>query len=107
LTDLQSEDEAEEGEVPVELKKAKDISFTRNKSSGLILPPMTDYKKIQQKQAPMLEPCIVSPCIPHLVDRYFERHNRRLYWELNSHTVSLPRTTKQSFHQSVSQMDCA
>jgi hypothetical protein len=50
LTDPQSEDEAEEGEVPVEFKKAKDISFTRNESGELILPPMTDYKKIQQKQ---------------------------------------------------------
>jgi hypothetical protein len=50
LTDPQSEDEAEEGKVPVEFKKAKDISFTRNESGGLILLPMTDYKKIQQKQ---------------------------------------------------------
>jgi hypothetical protein len=50
LTDLQSEDEAEEREVPVEFKKAKDISFTRNESGGLILFPMTDYKKIRQKQ---------------------------------------------------------
>jgi hypothetical protein len=46
LIDPQSEDEAEEGEVPVEFKKAKDISFMRNESGGLILPPMTDYKKI-------------------------------------------------------------
>jgi hypothetical protein len=50
LTDLQSEDEAEEGEVPVEFKKAKDNSFTRNEGGGLILFPMTDYKKIRQKQ---------------------------------------------------------
>jgi hypothetical protein len=50
LTNPQSGDKAEEGEVPVEFKKAKDISFTRNESGGLILPPMTDYKKIQQKQ---------------------------------------------------------
>jgi hypothetical protein len=46
LTDLQFEDEAEEGEVPVEFKKAKDISFTRNESGGLILLSMTDYIKI-------------------------------------------------------------
>jgi hypothetical protein len=50
LTDLQSEDEAEEGKVPVEFKKAKNISFMKNESGGLILPPMTDYKKIRQKQ---------------------------------------------------------
>jgi hypothetical protein len=50
LTDPQSEDKAEEGEVPVEFKKAKDISFTRNESGGLILPPMTDYKKIRKAE---------------------------------------------------------
>jgi hypothetical protein len=50
LTDPQSEDEAEEGEVPVEFKKSKDISFPKSESGGLILLPMTDYKKIRQKQ---------------------------------------------------------
>lgn len=50
FADPQSEDEAEEGEVSVEFKKAKDILFKRNESGRLILPPMTDYKKIRQKQ---------------------------------------------------------
>jgi hypothetical protein len=34
LTDPQSKDEAEEGEVPVEFKKAKNISFMRNRVVG-------------------------------------------------------------------------
>ena len=31
-------------------KKAKDISFKRNESGKLILPPMTEYRKVHQKQ---------------------------------------------------------
>ena len=38
FADPSSEGEAEEGEVSVEYKKAKDISFKRNNSSELILP---------------------------------------------------------------------
>lgn len=47
--DPRSEDEAEE-EVPVEYQKAKNITFKRNETGGLILPPMSDYRKIRQKQ---------------------------------------------------------
>jgi hypothetical protein len=50
LTDPTSEDDDQEGEVPVEYKKAKDISFQRNDGGELILPPMSDYRKIRQKQ---------------------------------------------------------
>jgi hypothetical protein len=42
-----SEDEAE---VPVHFKKAKDISFERNGSDELILPPMSEYRNVRQKQ---------------------------------------------------------
>jgi hypothetical protein len=42
------EDEAKE--VPVEYKKAKDISFKRNERGGLILPPISNYKRLCQKQ---------------------------------------------------------
>ena len=37
-------------DVPVECKKVKDISFKRNESGGLILPPMAEYRKVHQKQ---------------------------------------------------------
>jgi hypothetical protein len=47
LTDPQSKDKAEEGKVPVEFKKAKDISFMKNESGGLILLPMTGYDKAE------------------------------------------------------------
>ena len=46
--DPRSQDEGEEGDVPVECKQVKDISCKRNESGGLILPPMTEY--IRQKQ---------------------------------------------------------
>ena len=50
FSDPRSEDEGKEGDAPVEYKKAKDISFKRNGSGGLILPPMSEYQKICQKQ---------------------------------------------------------
>jgi hypothetical protein len=44
---LETDDEAE---VPVDMLKAKDINFERNSSGELILPPMSDYKTIRQRQ---------------------------------------------------------
>jgi len=49
LGEPRSEDEVEE-EIPVEYKKAKDISFNRNESGGLILPPLSQYRRVRQKQ---------------------------------------------------------
>ena len=58
--DPRSQDEGEKGDVPVECKKAKDISFKRNESGGLILPLMTEYRKVHQKQSC---PCLCGSCI--------------------------------------------
>jgi hypothetical protein len=43
-------DSDDEAEVPVHMTKAKLIPFERNKRGDLILPPMTDYKTVRQKQ---------------------------------------------------------
>ena len=40
----------DEANVPVQYLKAKNISFKRNQSGDLILPPMSDYKKLCQKK---------------------------------------------------------
>jgi hypothetical protein len=37
-------------EVPVHFQKAKDIEFQKNTRGELILPPMSKYKTIRQKQ---------------------------------------------------------
>ena len=47
LEELDSDDEAE---VPVLMKKAKNIEFERDRSGELILPPMSDLKTIREKQ---------------------------------------------------------
>jgi hypothetical protein len=47
LEELDSDDEAE---VPVRMKKAKNIEFERDRSGELILPPMSDLKTIREKQ---------------------------------------------------------
>lgn len=47
LKESESDDEAE---VPVNFQKAKDISFDRNKRGKLILPPMSNYRTIKQRQ---------------------------------------------------------
>lgn len=45
--DLESDDDAE---VPVHFQKAKDIRFERNRSGDLILPSMSNYRTIRQRQ---------------------------------------------------------
>lgn len=47
LKELESDDEAD---VPVDMQKAKDIVFERNKKGEPILPDMSNYKTICQKQ---------------------------------------------------------
>ncbi len=47
LKDLDSDDNAE---VPVDMQKAKDIAFKKNKNGVYILPEMADFKTIRQKQ---------------------------------------------------------
>ena len=47
LKELESDDEAD---VPVDMQKAKDIVFERNKKGEPILPDMSNYKMIRQKQ---------------------------------------------------------
>lgn len=47
LKELNSDDEAE---VPVDMQKAKKIVFKKGKKGYYILPPMSEYKKIKQKQ---------------------------------------------------------
>jgi hypothetical protein len=37
-------------EVPVHYQKAKDIEFEKNRRGEFILPPMSNYKTIRQKQ---------------------------------------------------------
>jgi hypothetical protein len=45
--ELESEDE---GEVPVDEQKAKDIKFEKNENGDVILPDKTDFNTIRQKQ---------------------------------------------------------
>lgn len=47
LDELDSDDEAE---VPVLMQKAKNIEFERDESGELVLPPMSDFKTIREKQ---------------------------------------------------------
>jgi hypothetical protein len=47
LEELNSDDEAE---VPVLMQKAKNIEFERDGSGELILPPMSEFKTIREKQ---------------------------------------------------------
>ena len=47
LKDLDSDDE---GEVPVHMQKAKDIAFERNREGEYILPDMSNYRTIRQRQ---------------------------------------------------------
>jgi hypothetical protein len=47
LKDLDSGDEAE---VPVNLKKAKDISFKVNRKGHLILAPLSNFRKTRERQ---------------------------------------------------------
>ena len=45
--DMDTDDEAE---VPVDMQKAKDISFQRNKKGQYIVPEMANFNTIRQKQ---------------------------------------------------------
>ena len=54
FSDSRSEDEGEEGDVPIEYKKVKDISFKRNGSGGLILSPMSEYRMSKAESCPHL-----------------------------------------------------
>lgn len=47
LDELDSDDEAE---VPVLMQKAKNIEFERDESGELILPPISEFKTIREKQ---------------------------------------------------------
>lgn len=47
LEELDSDDETE---VPVLMQKAKNIEFERDESGELVLPPMSDFKTIREKQ---------------------------------------------------------
>ena len=85
--DPRSQDEGEEGDVPVECKKAKDISFKRNESGGLILLPMTEYRKVCQKQRVV---CAYAGAVySRSMHPIFLAHvlrdiyKRRFYWQLN------------------------
>ena len=75
-------DSDEEAEVPVHLQKAKDIVFKKDKRGIFVLPPLTDYKNIQQKQrvvrgyigavySELLKLSFFSP---------FNSNNRGFYW---------------------------
>jgi hypothetical protein len=44
---LESGDEAE---VPIQFKKAKDISFEKNRRGHFVLPPLRTYRTIKEKQ---------------------------------------------------------
>jgi hypothetical protein len=47
MKELEPDDEAE---LPVEMQKAKNIPFKKNKKGVYILPQKTDYKTVKQKQ---------------------------------------------------------
>ena len=47
VKDLESDDEAE---VPVDALKAKEIEFERSKKGHFVLPPMSNFKTIKQRQ---------------------------------------------------------
>ena len=47
LRDLGSDDEEE---VPVDMQKAKNLEFSKNKRGDLILPPIEYFKTIRQRQ---------------------------------------------------------
>ena len=47
LKELDSEDE---GEVPVHMQKAKDIVFEKDREGEYILPDMSNYSTIRQRQ---------------------------------------------------------
>jgi hypothetical protein len=47
VTELDSD---EDSEVPVQFQKAKDIQFSKNIRGEFILPPLSNYKTIRQKQ---------------------------------------------------------
>jgi hypothetical protein len=43
-------DSDEEAEVPVDMMKAKDITFEQKKTGEFILPPFANYRTAKQKQ---------------------------------------------------------
>ena len=43
-------DEDEEREVPVQMQKAKDIAFDIDEDGKLILPPLTNFRRLREKQ---------------------------------------------------------
>ena len=47
---MQEPDSDDEVEVPVQMQKAKDIKFNKNIRGEFILPPISNYKTIRQKQ---------------------------------------------------------
>jgi hypothetical protein len=48
--DINPPDSDDEGEVPVQMMKAKDIKFEQKETGELILPPLSNYKTVRQKQ---------------------------------------------------------
>jgi hypothetical protein len=48
--DFKEFDSDDEAEVPVHMMKAKDIKFERNDRKELILPPISNYRTVRQKQ---------------------------------------------------------
>lgn len=85
--DLKELDSDDEGEVPVHLMKAKDIIFERKKTGEFILPPMSNYKTVRQKQRVVRGyiGAVYRQSIHSIFIIPFPYHiNRRLHWELKS-----------------------
>ena len=84
--DTTSDDEAE---VPVQYQKAKDIVFKRNKRGDLILPPMSEYRKVRQQQRIIraYAGAVYSESIQPIFLSHLLRHIRGLHWQLN---ISIP-----------------
>jgi hypothetical protein len=87
LKDLDSDDNAD---VPVDMQKAKDIVFKKNKKGVYILPEMADFKTIRQKQR------VVRGYIGAVYSAFFfnsylfwfaESNDRRLHWQFK---ISIP-----------------
>jgi hypothetical protein len=48
--DVRNSDSDDDGEIPVQMMKAKDIRFEQKETGEFILPPMSNYRTVKQKQ---------------------------------------------------------
>ena len=46
----EDQDSDDDDDVPVQYQKAKDIPFKKNKRGDIVVPPITDYRTVRQRQ---------------------------------------------------------